>query len=458
MSIVSGVGLTSGIDYNSLISNLIEAKRQPIYILEQNRDKYNEKISAYNSLSSKLSTLKSAAEKLKTETEFFAKSVSVSDETKIEASATNSASPGTYIIEPYSSSGEIELASVDRRTGTTSFSSTTASVNDSGSTKVFEYTYNSTTRTLNVENGTTLEELRDAINNDTENPGVTASIINVGTNDYRLILTGDDTGSAYTVTVTSGTTLTGFTDTDFTSHTAGDAKFRIGGVDVTKSSNTITDVIPGVTFNLNAESTTSVSITVNSDTQTIKQNIIDFVNAYNDVINYVSSNSQYDTQTHAGGPFVGEATARSIVGRLKSIATSAVSSAPDDLDTLAQIGITTDYNTGQLVIDESTLNDKLSESIDDVSTIFTDSTEGIANDIYDYIDDITDSIDGVLTNKTDGLGDIVDKISDDISRLEDRLSKTEDSLRQRFASLEALLTSMSNQNSYILGLSSRLLG
>ncbi len=458
MSIVSGIGLTSGIDYNSLISKLIDVQRQPIRLLEQDRDKYNQKISAYSTLSSKLSTLKSAAEELKTTTNFYAKSVAVSDETKIEASVTNSASPGIYVVEPYSSSGKIELASVDRRTGTTTVSSPTDSINDTGSTQVFEYTYNSTTRTLNIADGASLEDLRDAINNDSDNPGVTASIINVGTNDYRLILTGDDTGSSHTVSITSNTTLTGFSDTDFTAHTASDAKFSMGGVDITKSSNTITDVIPGVTFNLKAESSTSVSITVNNDSDTIKQNIIDFVNAYNDVVSYVSENSQYDTDTHVGGPFVGEATARGIIARLKSIMTDSVSAAPDDLDTLAQIGITTDYNTGQLEIDESTLNDKLSESLDDVATIFTDSTGGIAKGLYDYIDDVTDSVDGLLSTKTDGLESSVDRISDDITRMEDRLSRAEEDLRNRFAALEALLTSMSSQNSYIIGLSNRISG
>lgn len=449
MSIVSGVGLTSGIDYNQLITKLIAIQRRPIDLLKSNKSEYNDKISAYNTFSSKLSTLQDTVEKLKTSSDFYVKTASVSDETIIGATVSSSASQGLYTIEPHSVAGKIQLASVDRRTGTTSVASLTDSINSSGSAKVFEYTYAGTTRSLSIEDGATLENLRDAINNDSSNPGVTASIVNVGTSDYRLLLTGDDTGSTKTISITANTTLSGYTDSDFTSSTASDAKFRVGGVDITKSSNTVGDVIPGVTFSLKAESTSSVTITVNYDPDTIKDNIGDFVDAYNDIISYVSSNSQYDSTTHTGGAFTGESTPRRIVERLKSIISSRVTGLPENLRTLAQIGIATDYKTGQLTLDSSTLEQKLSTNIDDVANLFTDSTNGIATELYDYIDEVTDTTDGSITYRTKGLQSLVDNMSDDIDKLENRLTNTEEDLRTQFAALESLLTGMSSQSYYI---------
>ncbi len=449
MSIVSGIGLTSGIDYNQLITNLMAIERRPVELLQAEQTSYNDKISAYNTLSTKLSTLEDAVNQLKSTSNFYVKTASVSDSTIIDATASNSASPGVYTIEPNSGTNDIQLASVDRRTGKTSSSSSTAVVNNSGNSQTFEYTYEGTTRTLSIADQATLEDLRDAINNDPGNPGVTASIINVADNDYRLLLTGKDTGSANTITITDNTTLTGFTDSDFTASNATDAKFRIGGVDITKSSNTITDVIPGVTFTLKAGSTSSVTITVNNDLDTIKKNIEDFVNAYNGVLSYISSNSQYDTNTHTGGPLAAESTAMEIGNRLKTIASSRVSAAPSDLGTLAQIGITTDYETGQLTIDSSTLDEKISTRLDDVATLFTDSTNGIGNQFYNYVTGLTDSVNGLITIKTNGLQSSVTRISDDISQLNDRLSRTEEDLRTRFAALEAMLTQMSSQSSYL---------
>ncbi|GBE02452.1 flagellar hook-associated protein 2 [bacterium BMS3Bbin06] len=456
MSVISGIGLTSGIDYNKLISSLIELQRQPVYRLQSRQSDYNNKISAYSTLSSKLSSFQSAADNLRNTANFYAKTASVSNSTVLDAATSNSASSGIYTIDPHSVAGKIQLAAVDRRTGTTSFTSTTDVVNNTGASQTFEYTYAGTTSTLTIADQTTLEGLRDAINNDTGNPGVTATVINVGTSDYRLVLTGRNTGSSNTVAVTANTTITGFSDSDFTASTAQDAKFRIGGVDITKSSNTVSDVIPGVTLTLKAESASAVTVTVNNDTDTIRQHIEDFVNAYNEVVDNISNNSQYDTKTHTGGPLNGESTARAIKSRLSNIVTSRVAGLPQDLRTLAQIGISTDYHTGHLSIDSATLNDKLTTRLDDVANLFTDSTSGIGNKVYDYTDSVTNSIDGTVTIRTKGLQSNVTGIADDITDLEARLTLVEEDLRKRFASLEAMLTGMSSQSAFLSNLTSRM--
>jgi flagellar hook-associated protein 2 len=452
MSIISSVGVSSGIDYSQLISGILELERQPIYRLQNRQSEYNDKISVYNTLSSKLDTLKDAADKLRNSTNFYEKTAAVSNETVIDATASNSASAGIYTIEAHSVAGKIQLASVDRRTGTTSFTSSTDVINSSGATKTFEYTYNGTTRTISVSDGSTLEDLRDAINSDTGNPGVTATIVNVGTNDYRLVLTGQDSGSTMTITITANTDLTGFSDTDFTAHTAQDAKFRIGGIDVVKSSNTISDVIPGVTFTLKSESTTSVTITVNNDIDTIRQNIEDFVSAYNDIVDYIDTNSQYDVTTRTGNPLTGETTSRNIMNRLRDIVTSRVAGNPEDLRTLAQLGITTDYETGHLEIDSATLENKLTTDLSDVETLFDDQTSGIAYEMYNYIDDVTDSTTGSISIRVDGLQDSVQDMSDEISEMEDRLTILEENLRRQFAALESLLTEFHAQSAFLTNL------
>ncbi len=449
MSIISGVGLTSGIDYNSIISKLLEVERVPINMLERRKSDYNDKITVYNDLESKLESVMNAVDKLRTSTRFYEKTVSVSDNTIISATVSNSAAAGMYVIEPHSVAGKIQLASADRRTGTTSFSSTTDVVNNSGADQVFEYTYGGSTISLTIANGATLEELRDAINNDTDNPGITATIINVGTNDYRLVLTGKDTGSSNTITITSNTTLTGFSDSDFTASSAQDAKFSIGGIDVVKSSNTFSDVIPGVTITLKSESTSSVTITVNNDVDTIKQNIEDFVSAYNNLVDYIDTKTEYSTLTNTGEELADETIPDRILSRLKSILTSRVAGQPEDLRTLAQLGITTDYQTGHLEIDSSTLTDKLTNDLETVETLFTNSTNGIANELYNYLDDVTDSASGPIAVRIDGLENMITDINNNINNMEEHLTKMELNLRRQFAALESMLTELSGQSSFL---------
>lgn len=454
MSIISGIGPSSGINYDQLISGILQIARQPIIRLQDKQSAYNEKISVYGTLSTKLSTLKSAVDKLRTSSNFYVKTAAVSDSTVLDATANNSATVGSYLIEPHSVAGKIQLASADRRTSTTTVASSTTVINSSGTNQTFEYAYAGTTRTLTVANNTTLEGLRDLINNDTGNPGVTASILQVGTNDYRLVLAGKDTGVSNNITITANTTLNGaggtynFTDAAFTASTAADAKFRVGGVDITRSTNTITDVITGVTIILKKETTGSVTLSVTNDTTSIRQNIEAFVNAYNDAVSYVSSNSSYDTTTRIGGPLFGESTPKNILNKLRGIITSRVTGLPEDLRALSQIGISTNSD-GTLTLNTSTLDTKLSSNLQGVANIFTDSTSGIANQVYSYIDVITDPIDGAVTIRVNGLESVVGDISDDIMKLEEKLNRMEQNLRRQFASLESLLGGLTSQGAFL---------
>ena len=307
-------GLSTGIDYNSLISKLIEAKSQPIKLLQTKKTSYNDKITKYNSLSSKLSSLKSAAEKLKTSSSFYAKAVSVSDSTVLESTVTSSAAIGNYSVTVTSLASEEQ----EVHSGVTAL---TTVINNSGNSQVFQYTYGGTQRTLTVADGNTLEGLRDLINNDTSNPGVTATIVNdgVGVAPYRLIIKGNDTGAAKTITVDAGTTLDGtgstvdFSAATFTQKkTAADADITIDNLQIKRSTNDISDVIPGVTLNLKKDGGVSSKVTVSADRAAIKTQITDFVTAYNDVVNFISTSTAYDATTKVSGLLAGEGTAKNI--------------------------------------------------------------------------------------------------------------------------------------------------
>ncbi|RJQ55208.1 MAG: hypothetical protein C4526_03975 [Nitrospiraceae bacterium] len=444
-------GLSTGVDYNDLISKLIEAKSQPIKILNSKKTSYNNKITQYNSISSKLSSLKSAAEKLKTSSNFYAKSVSVSDSTVLEATVTSSAAVGNYSVTVTS------LASEEQEVHSGTAASTTV-INNSGSSKVFQYTYAGTQRSLTVADGTTLEGLRDLINDDTSNPGVTATIVNdgVGATPYRLIIKGDDTGATKTITVDAGTTLDGtgsttdFRSTTFTeTKTAADSDITIDSLQIKRSTNSITDVISGMTINLEKVSATSNKITVTADRDAIKAQINDFVTAYNSVVDLISTNTAYDSTTKVSGVLLGEGTARNIRNQLRSIVSSTVSGQPDDMNILAQLGITTNSKTGKLDVNTSTLETKLSSDLDDVAALFTTTTTGIANQIYTYITNTTSTVDGSITLRSKGLQDLIEDIDATVKNMQYRLDKEEDDLVRKFTALESLVSGYNTIGSFL---------
>ncbi len=448
MSVIASVGLSSGINYDQLITNLLNIQRQPLYRLQNKQAAYNDKISVYNELSAKLSTFKTAANTLRSESSFYVKTSSVSDTNVFEATVSNSAATGNYSVSITAlASGEKEVHS--------GVASSTTVVNDSGTDQSFQYTYAGTQRTLTVADGTTLEGLRDLINNDAGNPGTTATILYDGSS-YRLVLTGDDTGSTNTITIDSGTTIDGVNTTvDLTSttfsetRTASDASFSVDGVSMTRSSNTVTDAMTGVTLTLKNAGSATLSVT--NDTDTISQNVQSFVDAYNDIVSYVSENSTYSASTHAGDPLFGESTSRHILSRLSNIITSRVSGLPEDLRALSQVGVSTNRD-GTLSLDTTTLNGKLSSDLGGVENLFTDSTSGIAIQVYNYIDDATDSIDGAVTIRIDGLESLVGDVSDDILDLEAKLSRTEENLRRQFSALESLLSGLTSQGTFLTNL------
>ncbi len=442
-------GISTGIDYNELIDRIIEIQRQPINILENKRSEYNEKLDLYSELESLLKSLQDAVDDLRYSYEFYEKEASVSDSTVLDVSVSGSASVGNYSISITSLASEEK--EVHNGSGLTS---STDVINSSGTDKAFQYTYAGTQTTITVPDGTTLEGLRDLINEDPNNPGVTATIVNDGTN-YRLVLTGNDSGSSNTITIDSGTTLDGtdgtvdFTAASFTeTKSASDAVFTVDGLQITRSTNTISDVITGITFDLK-KAGASATISVTADIDAIKTNIQNFVNAYNDVISFLSTHMDYDTATGEAGVLIGESTARHIQEKLRSIISSAVSGVSGDINMLAMIGITTNSETGQLEIDTSELDEKLGSSLDEVAELFTLSSNGIAHQIYDYIDTVTSSVNGAITLREEGISDIIENINETIEDMEYRLEKERDQLVKKFTALEALVSGFDTMSNYL---------
>ncbi|MBW2102387.1 MAG: flagellar filament capping protein FliD [Deltaproteobacteria bacterium] len=188
---ISVSGISSGIDWRSMIDQLRQAEHRPIDVLEARKDEYSSKLTEWQSFNSLLLTLKSTVEDLKDPDEFFVYTASLASDTTTDAedilsvSVDATASTGSYNIKVTARAAAQKLSSK-------SFSSNTA---DLGSDYAGEILING--KVISITATDSLADVRGKINsaNAGTNPtGVTASILSYGNNDYRLILTSDDTG------------------------------------------------------------------------------------------------------------------------------------------------------------------------------------------------------------------------------------------------------------------------
>ncbi len=207
MGSVNFSGIGTGVDWSMIIDYQIAAReRQVIEPLEDWKDSWENKQTAFDAISILLVDLQSAVEDMDTAAELRSYSVQSSDEDTVDATASGSAAPGNYSIEI----NQLADAEVEIHSGVDEDETV---VNNSGAAQYFAYSYGDESITLEVADGTTLEDLAALINNDSNNPGVSASILDDGSDtatSHHLVLRGDDTGADYTIAIDAGsTTLAG---------------------------------------------------------------------------------------------------------------------------------------------------------------------------------------------------------------------------------------------------------
>lgn len=440
MSISATSGVVSNIDYQSLISQLVGLKKQAITNLNTEKKTLEKTNSAYSSLSTKIQDLKTAADGVRTATGFKVFKTSSTDEAILGATATSSASSGSYSIVVTNIAKAHKIAA----DGVAASTSTIAA--GAGS---FKFTVGSgVEQTVSVDATTTLTGLKDAIN--ALSAGVTATVINDGsaTSPYRLILTSGSTGASNGVTITQNDTSLLFPTT---LQAAQDASFTVDTMSFTRSSNSVSDVITGVTFDLKSgDAAKTVTLSVERDSTEISKKVTAMVDAYNSVVSYIKANNRYNSETKTAGAFFGDSVAKSVWDDLRKVMTSAVSGLPDTMNRLLHIGVTSDTE-GVFTLDSSKLKTALSTSFDDVVKLFEDgtTTDGFGALFYDLASNIDDSVDGRIKGRQNGLNKNIDKIESDILNKETAAAAYEEQLRAQFTGLETMLASLQHQSSFL---------
>lgn len=544
----------SSIDTNAIVQQLMQVERQPLLKLKQKQADYQAKISAYATLLSSVSSLKSAVAALK-DSSLIGMKATVSDTSYMTATASSTATAGTYTMKIGSLAAAQSIASIrfgsqtmkvaELSTYTTqkikiqvgsetakeitidSTNNTLSGIKDAinsagagvtasivkesssfvidanNNTIVFndgaadrtatiaEGTYTSsglataiqtalnsapgTTNTFAVEYDTTLNKFKitnsagpdvnilwgnasttaeQILGFDPITDSVIAGSSTTGDDTvdgtYKLTLTSNTTGASNTISLTvdedNDGTYGGAGETDTvglsslasgnmsTTQAAADASITVNGLTVTRSSNTITDVITGVTMNLlKTSGATEFTLTVAQDNSTLTSKLSSFVSSYNQVMSTIN-----DLRGNAitRGILSGDATSAALKNTLRDITTASYNNT-----NLVFLGLTHDKN-GVLSLDSSKLNSAISSNQSSVITTINTMAASLESTLSDYVNTI-------LPVKKSGYQDSVKNVQKNAENLERRLQTTEIALKKKFIALDKLLNQLQGTSSYL---------
>ncbi|MBI1911698.1 MAG: flagellar filament capping protein FliD [Deltaproteobacteria bacterium] len=446
MSISATSGVVSNIDYQTLISQLVGARRQSINQLNTEKSTLERANSVYSSLSTRVQDLKTAAEDLKTASSFKVFKSSVSDSAMMGATTTSTATTGKYDIKISALAKSHQIAADGVALDTSTIAAGPGSFSFQLGTGAVQ--------TVSVDATTTLTGLKDSIN--ALKAGVTATIANDGSgpNPYRLILKSDSTGTANSVAITQNDTSLAFSTT---LQAAQDASLTVDGMTYTRSSNSVSDILTGVTLDLkSADNTKTFTLSVDRDTAEITNKITALTEKYNGILTHIKTNNRYDTDLKVAGALFGDSVARSINDDLRRTMTSAVSGLPDTMNRLLHAGVTSDSD-GNFTVDSTKLTEALTNNFDAVVNLFADNTatggiKGFGGLISDMANSIDDAVDGRIKSRQDGLNKNIDRIDEDVLNKETAISAYEEQLRSQFMGLETMLATIKSQSNFLMGL------
>ena len=438
----SGIG--SGLDIDSLVTQLVRAEGSaPSLRLNKREATYQSDLSAIGQLKSALSGFQSTLNSLKDAVGLLPHSARSSDADLFTTKADDTASAGTYDMEVLTLAQSAKVRS-------NSFTDSDTEVIGTGT---LDISLGATTFQIGVDaSNNTLAGIRDAINVATDNPGITASIINVD-GGPQLVLDSNDIGAANTITVAAvdDNAADGFDLTRLDSaslidvQVAQDATFNLDGQLVTRGSNSFSDVIEGVTIDLKkAAIGTTETLTVEQDKGAVTAKIKRFAITYNELTDTLKKLSSYDPETKVAGPLQGDAALRGVQSSLRNILGDSIDGL--EYSNLVEIGITTD-EAGHFQVDTAKLDTVMSADFTAISKLFAGD-----NALVSRLDETLGrylASDGVLESRTNSLKNGIKDVAGDREQLGRRIASIEKRYRAQFNAMDVLLGQLQSTSGFL---------
>lgn len=401
---ISSPGIGSNLDVNSIVSQLMSVEQQPLTQLNKKEANLQAKLSGLGTLKGALSQFQTAVQGLSDISKFQGVRVTPADASIVSVSGSASATPGTYALEVTKLAQAQKLASAGQVSDSATIGAGAATTLSFDFGTIAGGTFNSATglytgasfttngagiKTVTIDaTNNSLSGIRDAINK--ANIGVNATIVNDGSaSPYRLALTVAATGQTQSmkISVAGDAALSALLSQDPANNTgqafsetvsAQNAAFKVDGIAISKATNTVSDVIQGVTLNLAKTNTGSpTNITVARDTGSVIAAVGVFVKAYNDINKTLNDSSAFNAATKQAAILNGESSVRSIQTQIRSVISAPVPGGAGAFTQLAQVGITLQKD-GSMSVDNTKLQSAVDNQFSDIAGLF--STVGKASD------------------------------------------------------------------------------
>jgi flagellar hook-associated protein 2 len=465
---ISSAGLGSGLDVNGIVTQLMALERKPIEQLDQSKSKVEAQLSGLGKLQSGLSAVRDAASRLTTGSAWSPTTVTSTDQAAVSAISTGTTPPGNYAVEVR------RLASAQSLTSTTVPGPTTVVGTGTLTFEIGEWFTNPPDFTPNAganavsititEADNTLEKIRDRINE--SDAGVSASIVNDATGS-RLALRSLETGqtNGFRITVNDadgdGSDALGLSRLAYDANsavaspmtrtqTAANADLSINNIPISSASNTLTDVLDGMTVRVSRVTTAPVELAVNRDTEAIKKSITEFATAYNGLMNLMREQTAYNESSKTGGALQGDRTAVGLMSKLRTLVGGS-SGANATFTRLADVGLEPQRD-GTLKVNTTKLDGAVGR-LDDLRSFFSRDAEGSTNDGFGTMlrqfAALQIGSDGNVTSRTESAQARLDSIKARTTNLEERLVQKEKSLRAQYTRLDSNMAALSGLQSYI---------
>ena len=451
-SIVNTLGAGSGIDVKALAQGLVDAEKIPRKErIDAKIAKTEAKITGFSAIKYALSELKTAFAKVNDASEFAAIKPSNTQASAFGVTASSSAQAGSYGIE-------VLQTAQAQRTASGSFADRSTPLNG-GSAFTLNLTLGGVSQDPIAVTTATPAGMVSAING--ADLGVTAQLINTGSG-FNVVLTGE-TGATQSFTLGSDDgSGNAVADVGFTNHlqTAADANFKVNGLTVTRSTNSISDVIDGVTLDLYTNTTGAARLDLNRETTGIKDNLKGLVTAYNDFEATLKILGDAGSEVEEfGGALAGESLLQTVRTQVRDFIINNSSSPGTNIKAARDVGISFDRN-GKLTLDETKLDTALQNHFGEVSTMFTAGANnqsiysvasgGLAGDAVKRIEKMLLST-GLIDTQSKSATDQITKYKAELTVLEDRMEKLMTRYMNQFSVMESIVGSSTSMRESLKG-------
>ena len=452
MATIAATG-TSVLDVNSIVSGLMQVENLALTKIDTRISAVNTKVSALGSFMAKASALQTALDNLGTASSFSARSTTSSNSALVTVAATTAADAATLAVQ-------VKQTALAQQTLVSGFGAATASVSTEAGAFTVTNTATSAVTSVAVTAGMTLTELAAAIN--ASGAGVTAAVVQQTDTAWSLLLTGDSVGAdqAFSTGFTpTSTGVAGSLDSTSTStpQAATDAAVRVNGIDYSRSSNTFSDILSGVTLTLHQpvsaadwDSASSASVTVSTSNANAATAVKAVVTAYNEAYTLYKSLTRSNADAALRGPLAGDQTLHSFMAQVRGMIDGGFNDAAGNNVRFYNAGITTAAD-GTLEVDSTALATALEGTLGTI--LANGSSVRPADGTQSLLALVRSSVltGGLLAGgKTSGQS-LVDALNDQRDTLSGRLQSKQARYTAQYAKLDALLTGMQQTSTALQG-------